>query len=111
MSFPTRAEVSVNWVPASCMPSPLSPQKRMVTAGRVVLRLPLAWAGGNSVDSVEVIIKVRLPVHFGRAVRPLSLPGRNPYIAPVGAGLRAHPRLMREQRRADAEVRPHLLAC
>jgi hypothetical protein len=38
MSLPTRAEVSVNWVPASCMPSPLSPAKRTVTEGS-------AWTG------------------------------------------------------------------
>ena len=31
MSLPSRAEVLVNWVPASCMPSPESPANRMVT--------------------------------------------------------------------------------
>ena len=36
MSLPTRADVSVNCVPANCMPSPLSPQKRIVTEGKVV---------------------------------------------------------------------------
>ena len=30
MSLPTRADVLVNCVPASCMPSPESPQKRTV---------------------------------------------------------------------------------
>jgi hypothetical protein len=33
MSLPTSAEVSVNCVPASCMPSPESPAKRIVTEG------------------------------------------------------------------------------
>ena len=32
MSLPARADVLVNWVPASCMPSPESPANRMVTA-------------------------------------------------------------------------------
>ena len=35
MSLPTRADVSVNCVPASCMPSPESPAKRIVTDGSV----------------------------------------------------------------------------
>src|SRR5436305_10802147 len=30
MSLPARAEVLVNWVPASCIPSPESPANRMV---------------------------------------------------------------------------------
>ncbi len=34
MSLPRMAEALVNWVPASCMPSPESPAKRMVTASR-----------------------------------------------------------------------------
>src|SRR5438445_5158901 len=33
MSLPTSADVSVNCVPANCMPSPLSPAKRTVTDG------------------------------------------------------------------------------
>ncbi len=32
MSFPAKAEVLVNWVPANCMPSPESPQNRTVAA-------------------------------------------------------------------------------
>ena len=32
MSLPARADVLVNWVPASCIPSPESPANRMVTA-------------------------------------------------------------------------------
>src|SRR5213596_3478932 len=39
MSLPMKADVSVNCVPASCMPSPESPQKRIVTDGSVVVRL------------------------------------------------------------------------
>ena len=35
MSLPTSAEVSVNCVPASCIPSPESPANRMVTDGTV----------------------------------------------------------------------------
>src|SRR5215210_995436 len=31
-SFPNRADVLVNWVPVSCMPSPESPAKRMTTS-------------------------------------------------------------------------------
>src|SRR5690554_6659472 len=31
MSLPSTAEALVNWVPASCMPSPESPAKRIVT--------------------------------------------------------------------------------
>ena len=40
MSLPTRADVSVNCVPASCMPSPESPAKRMVTDGSAWIGLP-----------------------------------------------------------------------
>src|SRR5688500_963322 len=39
MSLPTSADVSVNCVPASCIPSPLSPAKRIVTDGSVVIGL------------------------------------------------------------------------
>src|SRR5438067_13406442 len=34
MSLPSSAEVWVNWVPASCMPSPESPARRMVADSR-----------------------------------------------------------------------------
>src|SRR5262249_4291516 len=34
MSLPWMAEVLVNWVPASCMPSPEAPARRMVTDSR-----------------------------------------------------------------------------
>ena len=39
MSFPNSAEVLVNWVPANCMPSPESPQKRTVASSRLVIGL------------------------------------------------------------------------
>ena len=35
MSLPTRADVLVNCVPASCMPSPESPQNRTVASSSV----------------------------------------------------------------------------
>ncbi len=40
MSLPNTAAVRVNWVPASCMPSPESPAKRMVTRSN-------SWIGGE----------------------------------------------------------------
>src|SRR5687768_1469102 len=43
MSLPTRAEVSVNCVPANCMPSPESPANRMVTEGSAWTGLVAAW--------------------------------------------------------------------
>src|SRR5438046_2617525 len=80
MSFPTNAEVSVNWVPASCMPSPLSPAKRTVTALRVVSRFfpppcpfpfpVVGWVGcPGTADSV-----VRLISPCGRRLQPLPCP-------------------------------------
>src|SRR5688500_5938454 len=37
MSLPSSADVSVNCIPASCIPSPLSPAKRIVTDGSLVM--------------------------------------------------------------------------
>ncbi len=48
MSLPKTAEVRVNWVPVSCMPSPESPANRMVTRSS-------SWtAGGGCVGSLVV---------------------------------------------------------
>src|SRR5437016_9387136 len=43
MSLPNSADVSVNCVPANCIPSPLSPAKRIVTLGRVVSGFPFPF--------------------------------------------------------------------
>src|SRR5690242_15953393 len=64
MSLPMSAEVSVNCVPANCMPSPESPQKRIVTAGIVVTRLAPAAA---VVVGVAVAVTTAWPL-------PLPLP-------------------------------------
>src|SRR4051812_39622661 len=53
MSFPTKAEVSGKCVPASCMPSPGSAARRIVTEGRLLNGLAGGWrwameeAGGD----------------------------------------------------------------
>jgi hypothetical protein len=62
MSFPTIADVSVNWVPASCMPSPLSPQKRTVTEGKVVMR----FRGAADWWSSVAIVLIQLPKNLSR---------------------------------------------
>ena len=49
MSLPRMAEALVNWVPASCMPSPESPANRMVTESSLLRRAAVARA----IDSVD----------------------------------------------------------
>src|SRR5688500_19567543 len=81
MSLPTSADVSVNCVPASCIPSPLSPQKRIVTDGSVVTCLPLPLllpfsAGDRCPDTESADSVVRLIwafAHF-RKIRSRPLP-------------------------------------
>src|SRR2546430_17677746 len=63
MSLPTSALVSVNWVPANCIPSPESPAKRTVTPASIrtdflpfvpPLELPLEFPfDEGAADSVE----------------------------------------------------------
>jgi hypothetical protein len=64
MSFPTNADVSVNCVPANCIPSPESPAKRTVTAATVVTGFfPLAGGDATGVfwgGSVVTLIDVPL---------------------------------------------------
>src|SRR4051812_27068698 len=82
MSFPTRALVSVNWVPANCMPSPESPAKRTVTFSSVVTFLGLPLDGDDAAGSVvrlmcerhlqEAVVH-RTPAHRGRPLEKLSL--------------------------------------
>jgi len=52
-SLPTRADVLVNCVPANCIPSPESPQKRTVASSIGMLGFGMAEALGSSatVDS------------------------------------------------------------
>src|ERR1051326_7898462 len=47
MSLPTIAEVLVNCVPVSCMPSPESPAKRMVTVSNCSSCLSTVTVGGS----------------------------------------------------------------
>ena len=49
MSLPTRADVLVNCVPANCMPSPESPQKRTVASSSSIRGLAECAAGVASV--------------------------------------------------------------
>ena len=65
ISLPIRAEVSVNCVPANCMPSPLSPQNRTVTEGREIsgLRWP---ATATAVSSVVKLMGYLLTLRQGR---------------------------------------------
>ena len=59
MSFPIRAEVLVNCVPANCMPSPESPQNRTVASSSVRTCLSktavVAIAGDVSSTSVAAL--------------------------------------------------------
>src|SRR5207253_6851680 len=50
MSLPNTAEVRVNWVPVSCMPSPESPAKRIVTRSRSII----SWLGVSFVRVVKL---------------------------------------------------------
>jgi hypothetical protein len=60
MSLPKTAAVRVNWVPVSCMPSPESPAKRIVT------RSSSSTSGPRSGASV-VVIRLRVPSCVGAA--------------------------------------------
>ena len=50
MSLPKTAAVRVNWVPVSCMPSPESPAKRIVTRSS-------SWIGSSG----SFVVVTRLP--------------------------------------------------
>src|SRR5262249_60967667 len=49
MSLPMIAEVEVNWPPVTCMPSPESPAKRMVTASSSSIGSFVLVIGSSSV--------------------------------------------------------------
>ena len=79
MSLPISAEVSVNCVPASCIPSPLSPQNRTVTDGSVVTGLRRPSAGldvGSIVRVMEFSLRTR---RVGVALAPGSRISCKPY--------------------------------
>src|ERR1043165_5926186 len=59
ISLPTSAEVSVNCVPASCIPSPESPANRMVTDGNFVIGLRVV---ATPVDVVPLVVIVLIAV-------------------------------------------------
>src|SRR5688572_15502319 len=52
MSLPTTADVFVNWVPVSCMPSPESPAKRIVT----VSTSSRCFSGDSTGGSITVLM-------------------------------------------------------
>ena len=58
MSLPKTAAVRVNWVPVSCMPSPESPAKRIVTRSS-------SWTVGAR--SLVVVTRPRTPSSAGAA--------------------------------------------
>src|SRR5687767_15508638 len=94
MSLPTRAEVSVNCVPASCIPSPESPAKRIVTLGSFVsFFVPVArLPGGMSVGVIALIELFEPRVGRVAAEKPRAggqrenLVERCPHVATVGGG-------------------------
>src|SRR5919201_5723303 len=55
-SLPRMAEALVNWVPASCMPSPESPAKRMVTESSSCTGAR-RWPGTGSAGGRETVMK------------------------------------------------------
>src|SRR5436190_21676014 len=90
MSLPTRALVSVNCVPANCIPSPLSPQNRMVTLGSVWTGL---WGTGlEGVLGVEGPLgTTAAPETLDSVVRLMMFPVRGPGTSDLDSGLKAAP--------------------
>src|SRR3954468_16494807 len=80
MSLPTKALVSVNCVPASCMPSPESPAKRTVTFSSVVTFFGLPLDEDDAAGSVVRLMcehhsqeaaAARTPARRGRPLEKL----------------------------------------
>ena len=59
-SLPKTAAVRVNWVPVSCMPSPESPAKRIVTRSS-------SWTSGSGGRVVLVVTPLPAPSSIGAA--------------------------------------------
>src|SRR4051794_40068341 len=58
MSFPNMADTSVNCVPTNCIPSPLSPQKRMTTTSTLSTLLSprlCVWAQDSWTVSLDIV--------------------------------------------------------
>src|SRR4051794_33887607 len=90
MSLPSRALVSVNCVPANCMPSPLSPQNRMVTFGSVrtgLCRAGRSGAGGGA----GAVGTVEAPETLDSVVTLMMFPDRRPRTSDLDSGLKAAP--------------------
>ncbi len=91
-SLPKIAEASVNRAPASCMPSPESPAKRMRTESTVCTSAsPVASTGGASLDTAQL-----LKASWGWRVSGLGAPrGCDPCLGvtssvPIACGHRTH---------------------
>src|SRR5215216_18464 len=93
MSLPTSADVSVNCVPASCMPSPESPAKRIVTEGKRVTGfggacpLPLEEVGGGGCVGAAVVSKLMSDVASSADLKSQieTSDGFRPLLSPVGS--------------------------
>src|SRR5262245_42703831 len=101
MSLPMIADVAVNWPPVTCMPSPESPAKRIVTASSSSIESFVLIIGSSRVVA-DIVLTNSVLLFFGcehRSLPPKRLRGLTPIagsiLSPPHTNIHYHVQIVR----------------